>query len=256
MNRIDQLFNEKAGGILSIYCTAGFPRLTDTLPLLEALQEEGADMIELGMPYSDPLADGPVIQQSNQQAIANGMNMTVLFEQLQNMRQSIRIPVLLMGYLNPVLQYGVEKFCAAASAAGVDGLIIPDLPIHEYETEYQSLFEKYGLHLVFLVTPETTEGRIRRIDALSKGFLYAVSSSAITGGSKDLSGQSAYFNKLSGMGLKNPLMIGFGIKDATDFKLATQSARGAIIGSAFIRALSGNGDIRPITKEFINRIKG
>lgn len=256
MNRIDQLFKDKAGGILSIYCTAGFPRLSDTLPMLEALQEAGADMIELGMPYSDPLADGPVIQQSNQQAIANGMNMSILFEQIQNMRQSIRIPVLLMGYLNPVLQYGLEKFCAAASAAGVDGLIIPDLPILEYETEYQTLFERYGLQVVFLVTPETSEDRIRRIDGLCKGFLYAVSSSAVTGGSKDLGGQSAYFEKLSGMGLKNPVMVGFGIKNKADFNLATRSARGAIIGSAYIRALSGGGDIPAITKEFINGIKG
>ena len=254
MNRIDKLFADKPKGVLSIFCTAGYPQLDDTMTVLQSLQEQGVDMIELGMPYSDPLADGPVIQQSNQQAIANGMNMVLLFEQLKNMRQTMQIPVLLMGYLNPVLQFGMEKFCLAASAVGVDGLIIPDLPIYEYENEYQFLFEKYGLHIVFLVTPETSDDRIRKIDGLSKGFLYAVSTSAITGGSKDLSGQSAYFKRLSSMQLKNPVMVGFGIKNKADFDLTTQFASGAIIGTAYIRALAKGGDVKAITKEFINNV--
>ncbi len=181
MNRIDELFKTKQAAVLNVYCTAGYPALDSTMKVLQALQDNGADLIEIGMPYSDPLADGPVIQQSNMVAIENGMSIPVLFEQLKHLRPRIHLPVILMGYMNPIMQYGVERFCEAASAAGVDGLILPDLPMYEFETEYRSLFAKHDLKFIFLVTPETSEERIRRIDSLSSGFLYAVSSSSTTG---------------------------------------------------------------------------
>lgn len=255
MNRIDHLFTEKSK-VLSIYCTAGFPQLNDTIPVMKALQEHGADMIELGIPYSDPLADGPVIQQSSQAAIGNGMNLTVLFDQLKNMRTTIQVPVILMGYLNPVLQFGIEKFCAEAAAAGIDGVILPDLPADTFERDYQSHFNKHGLHVIFLVTPETSDDRVRRIDSISSGFLYAVSTSAITGGTKTISDQEPYFRKLNEMGLKNPVLIGFGISHKSDMELVCRFARGAIVGTAYIRALSRGGNIRANTKEFINGLTG
>jgi len=255
MNRIDRLFAEEKK-ILSIYCTAGYPRLNDTLAVMQALQENGADMLELGIPYSDPLADGPVIQQSSQAAIGNGMNLQLLFEQLKDMRSTIRIPVILMGYLNPVLQFGMERFCREAAAAGIDGVILPDLPFYEYERDFRRHFNKYGLHVIFLVTPETGEDRIRCIDEASRGFLYAVSASAITGGAKTISGQGAYFQKLGSMKLKNPVLVGFGINNKSDLDLACRYTRGAIIGSAYIRAISKGGEIRAITKEFINELTG
>ena len=179
--RIKNLFDKKASRVLNVYCTAGFPYADSTLQVLRALQESGADMIELGMPYSDPLADGPVIQASSAKAIANGMTMRKLFEQLRNLRKEITVPVILMGYMNPVLQYGFEKFCSDAADCGIDGLILPDLPMHEFETEYGNIIRKYGLECIFLVTPETSTERIRKLDALSSGFLYAVSSSSTTG---------------------------------------------------------------------------
>lgn len=253
-NRIDLLFSEKKKNILSIYCTAGYPALHSTVEVLAALQEHGADMIEIGMPYSDPLADGPVIQQSNMAAIENGMCMPVLFAQLIEIRKNIQVPVILMGYLNPVLQYGIEKFCAAAAAAGIDGVIIPDLPMYEYETFYQSLFDKYQLHFIFLITPETSEERIRKIDGASKGFIYAVSSSAVTGNQLDIAAQEPYFKRLNGMHLKNPVLVGFGINDALSFKMASQYAHGAIIGSAYIMALQQDKEINATTKEFLNNI--
>lgn len=255
MNRIDHLFTEKSK-VLSIYCTAGFPQLNDTLPVMQALQEHGADMIELGIPYSDPLADGPVIQQSSQAAIGNGMNLTVLFDQLKNMRSTIQVPVILMGYLNPVLRFGIEKFCAEAAAAGIDGVILPDLPADTFERDYKSHFNKHGLHVIFLVTPETCDDRVRRIDSISSGFLYAVSTSAITGGTKTISDQEPYFRKLNEMELKNPVLIGFGISQKSNMELACRFSRGAIVGSAYIRAISRGGDIPANTKEFINGLTG
>ncbi|HXB08915.1 MAG TPA: tryptophan synthase subunit alpha [Puia sp.] len=237
MGRIQELFAKKKKNVISIYCTAGFPRLDSTLEVMKALQDNGADLIELGMPYSDPLADGPVIQASSGKALANGMTVAALFRQLQGFRSSIQVPVLLMGYMNPVLQYGFDKFCAAAAAAGVDGLILPDLPIYEFETEYGPVIKKYGLDFIFLVTPETSPERIRRVDALGEAFLYAVSSSSTTGKNKDMEAQQAYFERLQQMGLRNPVLVGFSIRDRTSFEAACRHTNGAIIGTAYIRAL-------------------
>jgi tryptophan synthase alpha chain len=193
MTRIEELFKHKQQKILNVYCTAGFPKLDSTLEVMKALQENGADLIELGMPYSDPLADGEVIQQSSAVALQNGMTIAKLFEQLKEMRTIINIPVILMGYMNPVMQFGFENFCAKAAEVGIDGLILPDLPMYEYESEYGEIIKKYDLNLIFLVTPETKEERIKKIDALSTGFLYAVSSSSTTGGNNDISEQASYF---------------------------------------------------------------
>jgi tryptophan synthase alpha chain len=254
MSRISELFKRKESGVLSVYCTAGFPRLESTLEVMKALQDNGADGIELGMPYSDPLADGPVIQASGSKALENGMTIAVLFGQLAGLRPTIRVPVLLMGYMNPVLQYGFEKFCEAAAMVGVDGLILPDLPIYEFETEYGPVMKKYGLDFVFLVTPETSPERIRKVDALSTGFLYAVSSSSTTGGSKDLEDQEAYFLRLEQMRLRNPVMVGFGVRDRASFEAASRHTNGAIIGTAYIRALEGAEDIDVATKKFLSTI--
>ena len=256
MNRIDELFARKKSGALNVYCTAGYPELSSTLKVMSALQEYGADMIEIGMPYSDPLADGPVIQASGIIAIQNGMTISVLFEQLKDFRNTIRLPVILMGYINPLLQYGFEKFCVDAAAVGIDGLILPDLPIYEFETEYGKIIERNNLKFIFLVTPETTEDRIRKLDALSSGFLYAVSSSSTTGNEKNMDHQRGYFKRLKDMQLANPVLIGFGIKDKATFDTACQYANGAIIGSAYIRALDRKKDISVTTKEFIYGIAG
>ena len=243
--------------MLSVYCTAGYPQRDSTLEVMEALQDSGVDMIELGMPYSDPLADGPVIQASSMDAIANGMTMALLFQQLQGFRDRIRIPVLLMGYLNPVMQYGFERFCADAAAVGVDGLILPDLPMHEYETLYAPVLRAHGLHLVFLITPETSPDRIRQLDALSSGFLYAVSSSSTTGKNKEMS--QAYLQRLEAMGLKNPVLVGFGIRDAATLTAACTHTNGAIIGTAFIKALKGpeaaGNTLTEVTRGFIKSIR-
>jgi tryptophan synthase alpha chain len=254
MNRIDQLFKEKHHRVLNIYCTAGYPHLNSTGKVLASLQEHGADIVEIGMPYSDPLADGPVIQQSNMVALGNGMSITVLFGQLKNIRESIQLPIILMGYMNPILQFGLEKFCEAAEMVGVDGIILPDLPIYEFETEYRQLFEKHNLRFIFLVTPETREERIKKIDGLCSGFLYAVSSSSTTGNNKAIADQEMYFKKLQGMKLKNPILVGFGIKDKSTFQSACQYTNGAIIGSAYIKALEDTSDIDLSTKEFLNRV--
>jgi tryptophan synthase alpha chain len=256
MSRISELFGKKKKDVLNVYCTAGFPKLNSTLEVMKALQENGADLIELGMPYSDPLADGPVIQASSSKALENGMTIANLFGQLVAMRDSIHVPVLLMGYMNPVLQYGFEKFCAAAAQAGVDGLILPDLPIYEFETEYGPVMKKHGLDFVFLVTPETSPERIRKVDALSTGFLYAVSSSSTTGKNKDLGDQEAYFLRLEQMGLRNPVLVGFGIRDRASFETACRHANGAIIGTAYIKALEDAADIGSATKGFLSGIVG
>lgn len=254
MNRIDQLFKNKPSGILNIYCTAGFPALNDTLSIVEALQQSGADMVELGMPFSDPLADGPVIQESSTRAIANGMRISVLFEQLKGFRDRVSLPVILMGYMNPVLQFGVENFCRKCAEVGVDGLILPDLPMDEYENEYRPLFEQYGLHLIFLVTPETSEARIRKIDSVSKGFVYAVSSSSTTGKDKVMGDQQAYFARLKAMGLQNPVLIGFGIKDKATFTTACTNSSGAIIGSAFVKAIENSTNLQNDIQSFVKGI--
>ena len=255
MSRISDLFKKKQE-VLSIYCTAGFPQLSSTNEILEALQENGADLIELGMPYSDPLADGPVIQQSNTVALANGMNLKKLFDQLKDLRKKIQIPVGLMGYMNPVLQYGFEKFCADAARVGIDGLILPDLPVHEFEKVNSKLIKKNGLDFIFLITPETPEKRIRQLDGLSSGFLYAVSSSSTTGSEKDMEPVISYLKRISGMDLKNPFLAGFGIHNREGFKLVCRYARGAIIGSAYIRAIQSSDNVKAATKSFLLSIKG
>lgn len=255
MNRIDQLFSRKNKNVLNVYCTAGFPELESTLPVMQALQDAGADLIELGMPFSDPLADGPVIQDSSTRALKNGMSLAKLFEQLKGFRSTITLPVILMGYLNPILQMGVETFCQRCKEAGVDGLILPELPLAEYEAVYKATFDRYGLHLIFLVTPETSEARIRQLDAASQGFLYAVSSSSTTGKDKNMNDQAAYFEKLQQLQLKNPVLIGFGIKDKSTFTTACAHSNGAIIGTAFIKAIGdANGPLPATVKTFIQGI--
>jgi tryptophan synthase alpha chain len=262
MNRLDKLFSEKKTSVLNIYCTAGYPQLNSTAVVIEALQDHGADIIEIGIPYSDPIADGPVIQQSNMQALQNGMNMHLLFEQLNNIKATVKTPLILMGYMNPVLQFGVEQFCEAAAEAGVDGVILPDLPMHEFETQYRHYFKKYDLKFIFLVTPETGTNRMKQIDQLSSGFIYAVSASSTTGNTLDRSGIEAsqnkevYFNQLRESGLTNPILVGFGIKDKESFNAACKHTNGAIIGSAYINALKYATDINTTTKDFINNIKG
>ena len=255
MNRIDDLFQQKKNRILSIYYTAGFPQLNDTRIILERLQNAGADMVEIGMPFSDSLADGPVIQVANQQALKNGMSLHLLFQQLKDFRENIHIPVILMGSLNPALQFGIENFLTACKNNGIDGVILPDLPVTEYEKNYRQIFESAGVHCVFLVTPETSHERLHKIDSLSGGFIYAVSSSSTTGKEKNIQKQSAYFQRLENENLKNPVLVGFGIKDKNTFKAACQYTNGAVIGTAFIKALQAAGDIENNIHQFINDIR-
>jgi len=257
MNRLPNIFNQKNKKLLSIYFTAGFPKLNDTVTILESLAANGADIVEIGIPYSDPLADGPVIQHSNAVAIQNGMTIAQLFQQLKGFRGNPglkNIGVLLMGYMNPVLQYGFERFCRDAAAVGIDGLIIPDLPQFEFETTYRAISNNHGLDFVFLVTPETSEERVKKLDQLSSGFLYAVSSSSTTGGEKNMNEVTNFLHKLKKAGLKNPVMVGFGIKDKQSFQLACENANGAIIGTAFIRAIEHSNDARNASSEFLHSI--
>lgn len=254
MSRIKELFKRKKEKVLNMYCTAGYPKLESTVEVIRAFKEYGADMIELGMPYSDPLADGPVIQASSAVALHNGMTLEKLFQQLNELDREDRLPLVLMGYMNPVLQYGFEKFCADAKNAGVDGLILPDLPEYEFETEYGDIIKKYGLDFIFLVTPETSEERVRKLDELSSGFLYAVSSSSTTGKDKDFTAVESYLQRLKSMGLKNPILVGFGVKDKQTVQTVWRYANGAIIATAYIKALEGGKDINETTKEFLNAI--
>ena len=261
MSRISEIFQKKTTRVLNIYCTAGYPLLKSTLEVIKALQQHGADIIELGMPYSDPLADGPVIQHSSSISLANGMTIPKLFEQLRDFRRSSSlggvgeaIPVILMGYMNPVLQYGFEKFCVDASAVGIDGLIIPDLPDHEYETEYRPIIKKHGLDFIFLVTPETPADRVKKLDELSSGFLYAVTSSSTTGSAGKAGNVPEYLPGLRRLKLKNPVLAGFGISDKRSFDAICQQAEGAIIGSAYIKALENSKDVNAATKSFLSSI--
>ncbi len=254
MSRIKEVFEKKKKNVLNVYCTAGYPQLSSTLEVMKSLQQNGANIIELGMPYSDPLADGPVIQQSGSVALANGMTIVKLFDQLKDFRKEISIPVILMGYMNPVLQYGFEKFCADAAAVGIDGLILPDLPEYEFETEYGAIIKKYNLDFIFLTTPETSEERIKKLDSLSTGFLYAVSSSSTTGSDKKAVNTDDYLKKLRNLKLKNPVLVGFGIKNKASFDAVCQLADGAIIGSAYIKALENSADVNAATKSFLSSI--
>lgn len=254
MSRITDLFKNKKQRVLNVYCTAGYPQAESTLQVMKALQGAGVDLIELGMPYSDPLADGPVIQTSGAKALLNGMTIQKLFEQLQSFRKEIHLPVVLMGYLNPLLQYGFAAFCQQAAAVGVDGLIIPDIPIYEFEKEYGSVLKKYGLDFIFLVTPETSDERIKKLDSLSSGFIYAVSSSSLTGADKDFSLAEVYLQRLKSLQLKNPILVGFGIKDKPTFDAACKHSNGAIIGSAYIKALEEAASIEEATQKFIKGV--
>ena len=256
MSRLTDLFKQKNERVLNVYCTAGYPHLNSTLEVMESLQKNGAHIIELGMPYSDPLADGEVIQNSSLIALDNGMTMDTLFEQLATMRQTIQIPVVLMGYMNPILQYGFEAFCKKAKAVGVDGLILPDLPLYEFEQVYGKTIQENELDFIFLVTPETPEARLRQLDHLSTGFLYAVSSSATTGTDKDFTKVALYLERLKSMELKNPLLVGFGIKDKESFDAVTAYANGAIIGSAYIQALSKGNTVEATTAAFLKGVLG
>lgn len=256
MNRIDQLFHQRTGPVLNIYFTAGFPQLNDTRRILKSLQLAGADLIEIGIPFSDPVADGPTIQQSNKVALDNGMTLRKLMEQLKGFRDEVQLPVVLMGYFNPIVQYGIEKFCRDCQEVGIDGLILPDLPMYEYQTTYKTLFEKHGLHNIFLISPQTSEARIREIDQNSAGFIYMVSSASVTGSSQGISAEQVrYFERVQQMQLRNPRLIGFGISDRESFLQASQNAEGAIIGSAFIRLLEGSNNLEQDIKEFVASIK-
>lgn len=241
MDRIHQLLQTDKK-ILSLYFTAGYPNLEDTVPILESLQANGVDMVEIGLPFSDPLADGPTIQQSSTQALKNGMTTQKLFQQLEGVREKISIPLLLMGYFNPVLQFGVEKFCEQCAAIGIDGLILPDLPLEEYKKHYAALFKKHQLATIFLITPQTSEERIRAIDEASDGFIYMVSSASVTGAKSRIGEeQHRYFDRIAAMDLRNPQIVGFGISNRETFHQATHKAKGAIIGSAFIKHLTQHG---------------
>jgi len=255
MNRITQLFKEKKNNILSIYYTAGYPSLGDTVAIAAALEKAGADMLEIGFPYSDPVADGPVIQASSKQALDSGMDLNLLFEQLKELRKQVSIPVLLMGYVNPVLQYGVERFCKACAEVGVDGCIVPDLPMVEYEEFYKNAFIENGLSNIFLVTPQTSVERIHKIDSLSNGFIYLLSSSATTGQNLQVSDTtSTYFARIAAMELNNPTMIGFGISSKETFDKACQYANGGIIGTAFVKALA-EGNLEESVTGFMKKFR-
>lgn len=254
-NRINKLFQEKDRNILSVYFTAGYPNLIDTVPVIKELVKNGVDLIEIGMPFSDPVADGPVIQHSSLVALQNGMSVQKLFDQLRDIRQSIDIPLILMGYVNPVLQYGVEAFCEKCNEIGIDGLIIPDLPLSVYEEEYKAIFEANNLHNIFLITPQTSDERLRKIDEVSSGFIYMVSSNSTTGAKEVVSDfQNSYFERISKFGLKNPRLIGFGISNAKTFQNACQYANGAIIGSAFVNTLGVNLPLETKVSQFVKTI--
>ncbi|MCP4121568.1 MAG: tryptophan synthase subunit alpha [Bacteroidetes bacterium] len=256
MNRIITHFKNKPSGTLNVFCTAGYPGLKDIIPIMEGLQEAGADMIEIGMPFSDPTADGSTIQYSNTIALSNGMNLDELFDQLSEMRKTISIPVLLMGYLNPAIQFGFLKFLDKCAQVGVDGLILPDLPMREYRDLYKHEFEERGLSNIFLVTPQTSPDRIKLIDEVSNGFIYVVSTFATTGGASGFGEQQqVYFKQVADMELVNPTLIGFGIHDPATFRVACGYANGAIIGSAFINALKGSNDVRSTASEFVKSIR-
>lgn len=259
MNRIDQLFQQKPNNVLTLFTTAGYPNLNDTLPTLEAFQTHGADIVEIGIPFSDPLADGPTIQQSSEVALKNGMSLKLLFEQIKDMRKTVHLPVLLMGYFNPVMRFGIEEFCKKCAEVGIDGLILPDLPYEQYEEEFKATFEKYGLANVLLITPQTSDERIRKIDESATGFIYMVSSASTTGArSGGISDQQrAYFERIQNMNLKTPRLIGFGISDKASFDSASANANGAIIASAYLNLLAKNPTkIDETTKNFIAGVRG
>ena len=253
MNRINQIF-ERRENLLSIYFTAGFPRIDDTVKIIKELDKSQVDIIEIGLPFSDPLADGPTIQKSSEKALSNGMTTNLLFDQLKDLRKISDIPVVIMGYFNPILQYGIEKFCSNCKDVGIDGLIIPDLPADIFKKNYKIIFEKYKLNMMFLITPQTSNERINLIDDLSKGFIYMVSSYSVTGAKDSFDKyQIEYFKRIKKLNLSNPLLIGFGISNKKTFQSACQNSNGAIIGSAYIKYIENHGVSK--TRDFIKLIK-
>lgn len=249
MNRINQLFNDKQKDILSIYFTAGFPQLNDTCEVIRELQANGIDLIEIGIPFSDPMADGPTIQNSGTIALRNGMTLKLLFDQLKDIRKDVTIPLIMMGYLNPVMQYGFENFCKQCAETGVDGVIIPDLPFNDYINEYKPIADEYNIKVIMLITPETSEERVRLIDNHTDGFIYMVSSASTTGAQKSFDDKKQdYFRRINAMGLKNPRLIGFGISNKATLEAAQQNASGAIIGSKFITLLKESANVKEAVK--------
>jgi tryptophan synthase alpha chain len=256
MNRIRALFQTKVNNILSVYFTAGYPDKSSTTEIIKGLEQAGADMIEIGIPFSDPVADGPVIQQSNNLALKNGMNLKLLFQQLKDIRNEVTIPLVMMGYINPVLQFGIENFCRKCAETGIDGIIIPDFPPEIYFEKYNSVFEKFHVQNIFLISPQTSDHRIRMIDNVSQSFIYVVSSFSTTGAIEGFSiDQFDYFVRIKNMKLGNPSLIGFGIFDSITFNQACKFANGAIIGSAFINMLSEKGVSRENIDNFISGIR-
>jgi tryptophan synthase alpha chain len=256
MNRIDELFRKKSGNILSVYFTAGYPKLNSTADILAILEDSGVDMVEIGIPFSDPMADGPVIQKSNEQALMNGMNLKLLFSQLTGIRKKVSMPLLLMGYLNPVVQFGVEEFCRECQRTAIDGVILPDLPPLIYTEEYQEIFERFGIYNILLITPQSSPERVLYINSISKGFVYMVSSSAVTGVKAGFSeDQVKYFSRIRGMNLSNPCLTGFGISNAETFHEAGLYSAGGIIGSAFVKVLGTEGDQGNNIRNFIKSFK-
>lgn len=252
-NKLTELLKSKPNNLLNIFYTAGYPQLEDTTVILTALENAGVDMVEIGIPFSDPLADGPTIQESSAVALANGMSIEKLFSQLE--KHTIKIPLILMGYLNPVMQYGLEAFCKRCEEVGVDGIIVPDLPMAIYESEFKEVFEKYNISNIFLVTPQTSEKRIKEIDANSTGFIYAVSSASTTGSKTDFSAAADYLGKLQNMNLRTPVLTGFNIKNKQNFQDACHYVNGAIIGSEFIRQITDATDLATAATNFVVSIK-
>ena len=256
MNRINKIFHTSSDNILSIYFTAGYPLIYSTAGIIKDLARAGVDMVEIGMPFSDPLADGPVIQKSSEEALHNGMSINLLFRQLTNIREEVTIPLILMGYINPVMKFGMENFCRKCAKTGIDGVILPDLPPEVYLEQYSRLFEKYNLHNIFLISPQSEDERIRMIDNISRGFIYMVSSSSTTGIKSGFSkDQISYFKRIKMMNLANPGLIGFGISDSDTFAEACRMAHGAIIGSAFVKMLDDNGTGSESIKKFVDKIR-
>ncbi len=256
MNRINKLFETKKDNILSIYFTAGHPAPETASTIIELLQDNGVDMIEIGIPFSDPLADGPVIQQSSQQALADGMSLKKLLHELKTIRKNVQIPLLLMGYFNTIMHFGVESFCKQANAVGIDGVILPDLPLEVYKEQYKDMFKQYNIIPVFLITPSTPDERIRETEALSEGFIYMVSTSSTTGAKQGFSNENmSYFKRINDMNLKVPVITGFGISNKTTFEQACEYSAGAIIGSAFVKDISGEWELENKIEEFIAKLK-
>ncbi|MEI9921818.1 MAG: tryptophan synthase subunit alpha [Bacteroidota bacterium] len=255
-NRLQELFGGKKGSLLSVFYTAGFPKIDDTSVVAVSLEKAGADLIEIGIPFSDPVADGPTIQQSNKVALDNGITLARILKQVTEIRKTVKLPIILMGYLNPVMQYGIEKFAKDAAAAGVDGVILPDMPLFEYEKEYRQVFEEAGLLLTFLISPTTSDDRIKKIDRLSNGFIYAVSASSTTGAKSGFAPeQLQYFDRLKKMKLKNRFLIGFGISNKETFSQASEYGAGAIVGSAFVSMLKDSTNIEDDVREFVSALK-